>query len=1169
MSRGGVEYFLRLPELFVLADEKRQVSPPEEKDVKKTADGNNPRRTEQTREEGQQQKCNPYDTIRKWYDSVSEVCTDPYGDEEGYDVYYNHTIMDLDKLEEIGEQLTETRRRQVAVSIVKGFGLVRHQIEHFEKFMDVYLPRIVHENSNVVVESEAAGRRFVMEFGNIVVYKPTIKEANGVNRPIFPWECRARNLTYAVSVVCDVTYTAYDITGMTREQLQERGGDCTGLKVCDTRVSRETLLCQVPCPLYSKYCHLHRNSYLSNECPFDKGGMFPINGSEKDLISQEITRHNFPFVFAEKAPSKYIYCCEIRSCHETKVRSTSTLYTYITGSAEGGVAVVPEVTVEIPYMDKVHIPLAMMFRLLGVDSIEEMREMVLEHNPRYKDDPDMLRLVERVLGQDLYNVPHAELCDWVGREGMKESIREKRIRYVEHLLANEVLPHIGLDRTPETFRKKAHAFSGCVWKLLAVYLKRLKADDRDHNMAKRVNTPLALLAIHFRPQFRTLLKYAATYLRRCSKDGKPINVADAINHKRITSSLKYALSTGNWGQQKGGSSLTGVAQVHNRMTLTSGYSNLRKINNHINKEGKMPKPRQLNISHWGLICPAETPEGQSCGLLRNMALGNLIRIGYEPEYILEFLRLRLKTYLPILNTTRQLRSTGIRITVNGGKEDGYIPFEDGDKAVVLLRKARQTGAIPFDTAIVYRPMLRTLVLHVDGGCQLRPLFKVENLPMFGAVFRAYHTNDKLLVQQLILAGVLEYICKEEEETLRVAVLPEHLYDPTKNTPDEPYTHVEVHPTLIGGVCFSLTPFPNHDQAPRNTYQSAMQKQSEAVTGFNMEHRADTQSQTLWYPQEPVVQTFWEKALGLVNLAMGQNAKMGVLCYNYNQEDSLCINESALERGLFRGYKRRTYRDEENTRGTDCRKFEKPLKRQCRSMRKANYETLNPITGIVDPGTLAQPNDVIIGKTMSADEIADPDAPKFLENGQKANTGHQSRIVKRCNSTILRTNEPAVVEKVVDTKNKDGNRAAKVVTRAMRQPELGDKFSSRFTDNFLLVVVVVFVIACRRRLTYFLQARSKGHLRHGLQAGGHAVDPRQAKTRRRRHPRYPRQSPRLSQQNDGRKGDGRTAREGVRTKGKDRRRHPLHRTNDRGDRGRSGSLRPRSLRKGGRVPPGHG
>jgi DNA-directed RNA polymerase II subunit RPB2 len=44
------------------------------------------------------------------------------------------------------------------------------------------------------------------------------------------------------------------------------------------------------------------------------------------------------------------------------------------------------------------------------------------------------------------------------------------------------------------------------------------------------------------------------------------------------------------------------------------------------REGKLAKPRQLHNSLWGMMCPAETPEGQAVGLVKNLALMTYITV---------------------------------------------------------------------------------------------------------------------------------------------------------------------------------------------------------------------------------------------------------------------------------------------------------------------------------------------------------------------------------------------------------------------------------------------------------------------------------------------------------------------------------------------------------------
>ncbi|KAJ3090337.1 DNA-dependent RNA polymerase II [Quaeritorhiza haematococci] len=986
------------------------------------------------------------------------------GDADTYGFDGNEASMtgdgDLENNGELGydedeEEITQEDCWTVITSFFEDKGLVRQQLDSFDEFIQNTMQEIVDENASLVLQTVAqhsgmendVTRQYIIKFGQIYLSKPQMTEADGSTNSMFPNEARLRNLTYSAPLYVDMKK---EIKRADPNHPANR--DTTNINEMEWEVEEsdrdwsKIFIGRVPIMLRSEYCILNtlnpKELAEVGECPYDQGGYFVINGSEKVIIAQERMATNHVYVFSKAPPATYSYSAEIRSMVERGSKVASSLFIKMMAKGAERGATGQFIRTTLPYI-KTDIPVIVVFRALGIVADRD----ILEHICYDFNDHQMLELLKPCIEEAFVIQDKDVALDFIGKRGTTVGVtREKRVKYAADILQKEMLPHVGTRSHTET--RKAYFFGYMIHRLLLAALERRETDDRDHFGKKRLDLAGPLLGGLFRMLFKKLTKDVSRYLQKCMDTNREFNLNLAVKSSTITNGLRYSLATGNWGDQKKFmATRAGVSQVLNRYTYASTLSHLRRLNTPIGRDGKLAKPRQLHNTHWGMVCPAETPEGQACGLVKNLSLMSYITVGSSSKPIIEFLDEWTMENMEEVHPSHIVDAT--KIFLNGV----WVGIHrDPDQLVKTLRKLRRRVDVSPEVSVVRDISEKELRLYTDAGRICRPLYVVEDMRL---ALRREHIQrlqeHQMNWSDLLSEGIVEYIDTEEEETVMICMTPEDLADSRNaiegRTPQvnnlevsarlkstfytQNWTHCEIHPSMILGICASIIPFPDHNQSPRNTYQSAMGKQAMGIMLTNYQLRFDTMMNILFYPQKPLATTRAMEYLHFRELPAGQNAIVAIACYSgYNQEDSLIMNQSSIDRGLFRSMYYRVYMDQEKKVGMlSTETFEKPTRETTLRLRHGTYEKLDE-DGLIAPGMRVTGEDIIIGKTV-------PIQADSEELGQRT-----ANHTKRDASTPLKSTERGIVDSVIVTTNQDGFKFVKVRVRSVRVPQIGDKFASR-------------------------------------------------------------------------------------------------------------------------------
>uniref|UniRef100_A0A6C0BDG7 DNA-directed RNA polymerase n=1 Tax=viral metagenome TaxID=1070528 RepID=A0A6C0BDG7_9ZZZZ len=948
----------------------------------------------------------------------------------------------------------------------KEFYRFRHLHHSFDNMVSYSIPKFFLESKHVFSQTitDELDIKHKLIFKNIRVEPP--KMSNGID-PLFPSDARHLLTSYNVTIYADVTQirevTEINNTSSDNTVITESG---------HTEMNKPIMI--LPVMVKSKYCNLniHREE-TKDECVKDPGGYFIVNGSEKILIPQDSMIKNYPLVF-QKKNSNITY-------NVVQVNSKSSDIGGITQTLSIKIKKDNVMIIRIPFLQEVNI--ITIFRALGLNNDKEIIECCVYD----KSDTLMIEMLRTSFDKcidDRDNITHQytkiqtfdNAIDYLINklkikkhiESSQKTKNELKKMHLLELLNASLLPHI------KTLKHKAYYIGYMVNKLLQVQMGK-PLDNRDSYCKKRVDNVKELLEEIMVQQYKNIMgECNKQFINKMENDTnlaiEPYNILHYFKASIFDQGFRAALSLGNWPRK------SGVAQMIQRISYLQLLTLLSRIDSQSGTKAssKLTKPRQIDPSSVPFLCPVSTPEHAKIGLIKHLTLISSITISDADNTMLvrEFINQNI-TKLSDMKTISL--ENNYKVFLNG-EWLGIIEnrYRIGDnytdnpllKFYSLARTKKISGYFdPQMTSIALDYKEKEIRFCTDAGRLYRPVIRVNG-------------DNEMVITKDILDMIsldvlekgkisdwdefyrlepypIEFIDTEEQPYMMIAHKIEnlnferykiqkslkyrftsnehHVIDNYDDKTFVRYNYVEIHPVLLLGEMTANLPFCDKNQSPRNIFSYAQGKQGMSI--FNTVYRSRTDiSYVLYHPETPVVDTIAAKYTNIDYLPRGSNAVVAVACFSgYNQEDSLIISETAVERGLFMSMNLTkivsSITKNHETSGDD--KFMKPPPDKTIYIKNGKYDKMNDM-GYIPEETPITYGDVILGKVTPINDTTNSD--KIYKDSSSQYKSYVDGVIDRVHIGI---------------KNQDGHETRKVLVRSERTPQIGDKMCCYTPDHEVL------------------------------------------------------------------------------------------------------------------------
>ena len=565
-------------------------------------------------------------------------------------------------------------------------GLVKQHLDSYNHLVNIEIKHIVRANERVTVENQP---NFYLRFLDVYLGAPSVEEdidaeLTWESGKFTPQECRLRDITYSAPVKVDVEYTV-------GSQRKFRRGVAVG---------------RMPIMLRSNKCILHGRSDAElarmGECPCDPGGYFIVKGQEKVVLIQEQLSKNR--IIVDRDAKDNIHSAVTSSTHERKSK------THII--CKGGRFSLRHNTMSDD------VPVVVALKAMGVTSDQEVL-MLVGSEPRFAQA--MAASLQDCASLQIFS--EGQALDYIakrirnGQRGTWERTpRRSKQDEARELLAHVLLAHVQV--IDYNFAPKVVYVAQMLRRMISAQFDPSFMDDMDYYGNKRLELAGQLLSLLFEDLFKKMcaeLKRAATQeLGKTKARSEQFDITKAIREDILTNGFNNAISTGNWSVKRFKMERSGVTQVLSRLSFISALGMMTRIMSQFEKTRKVSGPRSLQPSQWGMLCPSDTPEGEACGLVKNLALSTHVTTDDDEE--------------PIRRLCFSLGVEDIHLLCPDDlyepKNGAHLVFLNGlilgvhrapHKLLATIRQLRRAGHVGEFVSVQLHPTHRSINIASDSG----------------------------------------------------------------------------------------------------------------------------------------------------------------------------------------------------------------------------------------------------------------------------------------------------------------------------------------------------------------------------------------------------------------------------------------------------------------------